>query len=80
MSNDELKTQAMVCPGQGEPLVLQEITLPPMTATMVEVDIEYCGLCHTDIHMKGTWRTRSKRLLRTHFRSYSTGLSLMRRQ
>ena len=55
MSNDELKTQAMVCPGQGEPLVLQEITLPPLTATMVEIDIEYCGLCHTDIIMKGTW-------------------------
>jgi uncharacterized zinc-type alcohol dehydrogenase-like protein len=53
MSDDgPLVTQAMVCPAQGEPLVLQDITLPALMATQVQLDIEYCGLCHTDIHMK----------------------------
>jgi len=49
-----LKTQAFVCNGQGQDLVLQDITLPPLKATMVELDMTHCGLCHTDIHMKGT--------------------------
>lgn len=54
MSSDDgpLVTQAMVCNGKGEKLVLQDITLPAMKATMVELDTTYCGLCHTDIHMK----------------------------
>ena len=43
----------MVCSGKGEPLVLRDIVLPLMKATNVEVAIEYCGLCHTDIHMRG---------------------------
>ena len=49
-----LVTQAYVCTGKGEKLVLQDITLPAMKATMVELDMIYCGLCHTDIHMRGT--------------------------
>jgi hypothetical protein len=48
-----LTTEAMVCPGKGELLVKMEILLPPLTMTQVEVDIDLCGLCHTDIHMKG---------------------------
>jgi len=53
MSLDEpLVTQAYVCNAQGEDLVLQDITLPPMKATMVELDMACCGLCRTDIHMK----------------------------
>ena len=37
---------------QGEKLVLQDITLPAMLATQVELDLTHCGLCHTDIHMR----------------------------
>ena len=51
-SNGPLVTQAYVCPGKGERLVLQDITLPALKATHVECDVTYCGLCHTDIHMK----------------------------
>lgn len=48
-----LVTQAFVCKDKGQPLVLQDITLPPLKATMVELDVTHCGLCHTDIHMRG---------------------------
>lgn len=47
-----LVTQAMVCEAQGQPFVLKDITLPAMKETMVECDLLYCGLCHTDIHMR----------------------------
>mmetsp|Transcript_18355 Transcript_18355/g.22784 ORF Transcript_18355/g.22784 Transcript_18355/m.22784 type:complete len:371 (-) Transcript_18355:126-1238(-) len=50
--NGPLVTEAMVVPAKGEKLILKEITLPAMTASQVELDIEYCGLCHTDIHMR----------------------------
>ena len=54
MATDQpLVTQAYVCPAKGEKFVLQDITLPPMKPTMVELDMTYCGLCHTDIHMRG---------------------------
>lgn len=52
LNNGALITQAMVCEAQGQPFVLKEITLPPMRETMVECDVLYCGLCHTDIHMR----------------------------
>ena len=51
-----LVTQAYVCNARGENLILQDITLPPLKATQVELDMKYCGLCHTDIHMKGSSR------------------------
>jgi D-arabinose 1-dehydrogenase-like Zn-dependent alcohol dehydrogenase len=47
-----LVTEAMVCPAKCEPLLLTAIVLPPLTVNQVEVDIDFCGLCHTDIHMK----------------------------
>jgi D-arabinose 1-dehydrogenase-like Zn-dependent alcohol dehydrogenase len=53
IENGPLVTEAMVCPAKGEPLVLKEIVLPPLTVNQVQVDIDFCGLCHTDIHMKG---------------------------
>lgn len=52
MKEATLVTQAYVCNKKGEDLVLQDITLPPMKATDVELDISHCGLCHTDIHMR----------------------------
>lgn len=50
-----LVTQAFVCKRKGQPLVLEDIILPPLTATMVELEISHCGLCHTDIHMRGMY-------------------------
>jgi len=52
--NRSLVTKAYVCNKVGEDLKLQDITLPPLKATMVEIDMKCCGLCHTDVHMKGT--------------------------
>ena len=52
MKEETLVTQAYVCNTKGKDLVLQDITLPPMKATDVELDISHCGLCHTDIHMR----------------------------
>lgn len=51
--NGPLKTQAYVCKAKGEKLQLMEITLPDLQATDVELDMTFCGLCHTDIHMRG---------------------------
>mmetsp|Transcript_15471 Transcript_15471/g.22051 ORF Transcript_15471/g.22051 Transcript_15471/m.22051 type:complete len:245 (+) Transcript_15471:86-820(+) len=45
-------TQAWMCTAPGAPLELKTITLPPLKETQVQVDIEMCGLCHTDIHMQ----------------------------
>lgn len=50
--NGPLTTQAYVCAEKGAPLLLQEITLPAMSATQVQLDVTHCGLCHTDIHMQ----------------------------
>jgi len=41
-----------MCTAPGAPLELKTITLPPLKETQVQVDIEMCGLCHTDIHMQ----------------------------
>ena len=47
MNNDEgdgpLVTKAYVCHEKGAKLVLEDITLPSLTATQVEVDITHCG-------------------------------------
>jgi uncharacterized zinc-type alcohol dehydrogenase-like protein len=51
-SDGTLVAPAMVCEAQGQPLFLKSITLPPMKDTMVECDLLYCGLCHTDIYMR----------------------------
>eukprot|EP00013_Stygamoeba_regulata_P007712 CAMPEP_0177643346 /NCGR_PEP_ID=MMETSP0447-20121125/8107_1 /TAXON_ID=0 /ORGANISM="Stygamoeba regulata, Strain BSH-02190019" /LENGTH=359 /DNA_ID=CAMNT_0019145637 /DNA_START=57 /DNA_END=1136 /DNA_ORIENTATION=- len=45
-------TPAYVVQEAGKELVLQDVPLPPLEEDGVEVEIEYCGLCHTDIHMK----------------------------
>jgi len=45
-------TQAWMCTAPGAPLELKTITLPPLKETQVQVDIEMCGLCHTDCHMQ----------------------------
>lgn len=61
--NGPLVTQAYVCKAKGDPLVLEDIILPPLTPTQVELDLTHCGLCHTDIHMRGTLLSDSFRLI-----------------
>jgi uncharacterized zinc-type alcohol dehydrogenase-like protein len=47
-----LVTQAYGCTAAGEKLALMDVTLPELKATDLELDMELCGLCHTDIHMR----------------------------
>lgn len=35
----------------GGPLTLLRVLLPPLRTTQVEVEMSYCGLCHTDVSM-----------------------------
>ena len=45
-ANDDvgpLITQAYVCKEKGAKLVLEDITLPSLTATQVQLDITHCG-------------------------------------
>lgn len=50
--NEAFRTEGYVVSKKGGKLQLQQVTLPPMTATMVQVKIQMVGLCHTDIHMR----------------------------
>ncbi len=43
--------KAWAAPGAGEPLQPQEIDLGPLPDDWVEVEVEYCGLCHSDLSM-----------------------------
>ncbi len=52
MSKEAEYTEGYVVESKGAPFKLREIPLAPLTATQVEVDMEYCGLCHTDILMQ----------------------------
>jgi len=47
-----MKTRGWVCPSQGARLELKEIELSPLKSHEVQIEITYCGLCHTDIHMR----------------------------
>ena len=47
-----LRVQAYVCNEKGGKLQLQDIELPPLKATQVEIDMTHCGVCHTDVHMR----------------------------
>lgn len=47
--------------------MLQDVTLPPLGATMVQVEISMVGLCHTDIHMRDNdWGTTNYPILLGH--------------
>ncbi|PXF46046.1 putative formaldehyde dehydrogenase AdhA [Gracilariopsis chorda] len=50
--NAAFKTEGYVVNEKGGKLELQPVTLPPMTATMVQVKIQMVSLCHTDVHMR----------------------------
>jgi uncharacterized zinc-type alcohol dehydrogenase-like protein len=44
--------EAWAAPGAGQELVRQQIDLGPMGDEEVEVEVEYCGLCHSDLSMR----------------------------
>lgn len=46
------ETEAWVVSTQGSNLELQILPLPPLKVHDVQIDIQFCGFCHTDIHMK----------------------------
>eukprot|EP00965_Chrysotila_dentata_P080726 2663763-Pleurochrysis_carterae.AAC.1 len=50
-SDGPLETQAYICKSKGASLELGTVTLPALSATQVQIEMEACGLCHTDIHM-----------------------------
>ncbi|CAN8065821.1 unnamed protein product [Agarophyton chilense] len=47
-----LVTEGYVVNEKGGKLTLQEVTLPPMSATMVQWKLDFVGLCHSDIRMR----------------------------
>jgi alcohol/geraniol dehydrogenase (NADP+) len=45
----QVETKAWVAKGPKQPMVLEKIDLGPLGAEEVEVAVEYCGLCHSDL-------------------------------
>ncbi|UNK48136.1 NAD(P)-dependent alcohol dehydrogenase [Lysobacter sp. S4-A87] len=43
--------KAWAAQGPGQSLALQDLNLGPLGAEEVEVDVEYCGICHSDLSM-----------------------------
>jgi succinate semialdehyde reductase (NADPH) len=43
--------QAAVLPGPGEPLTVERIPVPAPRAGEILVEVEACGVCHTDLHV-----------------------------
>ncbi|MFC3814322.1 NAD(P)-dependent alcohol dehydrogenase [Lysobacter sp. GCM10012299] len=43
--------KAWAAQGPGKPLAVQDLDLGPLGAEEVEVDVEYCGICHSDLSM-----------------------------
>jgi alcohol/geraniol dehydrogenase (NADP+) len=46
-----MKVKAWVAPAAKQPMVLQDVDLGPLGTEEVEVTVEYCGLCHSDVSM-----------------------------
>lgn len=50
------RIRAAVCRGFGEPLVIEELSLAAPTGREVEVTLEACAICHSDIaYASGAW-------------------------
>ena len=48
--------QAWVAPGKGQPFVKQSLDRPELGPEEVEVAVEHCGICHSDLSMhKDEW-------------------------
>ncbi|KAJ3313994.1 hypothetical protein HDV04_001300 [Boothiomyces sp. JEL0838] len=50
--NTRTETEAYVIESKGAPAVLKTIPLAPLKDDEVEIDMKFCGLCHTDCHMQ----------------------------
>ncbi|NIE98612.1 NAD(P)-dependent alcohol dehydrogenase [Pantoea sp. Acro-805] len=46
-----MKINALVAHDAAQPLVSSQIALRPLQAQDVKIDILYCGVCHSDLHM-----------------------------
>src|SRR2546430_11842426 len=46
---DTMTTKAWVAKGPKQPMALESVELGPLGAEDVEVVVEHCGLCHSDI-------------------------------
>ncbi len=48
--------KAAVCYAFGEPLVVEEVSLPPIDSNQVRVELAACAVCHSDIaYAEGAW-------------------------
>lgn len=62
-----MKTRAFAAKKEKGKLEEVEITLSDMTADSVEVDIEYCGVCHSDLSMiDNSWQFSNYPLVAGH--------------
>src|SRR5579859_5166260 len=48
-SGDATNCQAWISKGAKQPMVLETVDLGPLGCEDVEVAVEYCGLCHSDL-------------------------------
>ncbi|MGH8225217.1 MAG: NADPH-dependent aldehyde reductase Ahr [Gammaproteobacteria bacterium] len=54
------KIRSWVAPAAGKPLELQTLDAGPLAADDVEVAVEYCGICHSDLSVwKNEWGNAS---------------------
>ena len=44
-------TPAVVARSKGGPVTLEEITIPDPGPGQVLVEVQACGVCHTDLHL-----------------------------
>lgn len=52
----DMKTQSYAAPSADKPLELYEFERREPTATDVEIEVQYCGVCHSDVHeARGEW-------------------------
>ena len=53
--------KAAVVKALGKPLAIEEVPLPEPGADTIQVKIEACGVCHTDLHAaEGDWPVKPK--------------------
>lgn len=45
------KIEAWAASGPGKKLQCQEFPMPDLTATEVALEVQYCGVCHSDLHL-----------------------------
>jgi uncharacterized zinc-type alcohol dehydrogenase-like protein len=54
--NDAMRVKSFAAPAAGKPLEYYEFDRRELTASDVEFEVYYCGVCHSDIHTaRGDW-------------------------